>query len=701
MNEKTDIKNYTLVICEKADAAKRIAEALGDNVKVIEKKGIKIYYISNSDGKKYVICSALGHLYGLGNHRKDRKVYPVFDLMWLPLNYIDKNKGSVFDRIKIIEELAKNASEFVNACDYDVEGSTIGFNILRYACKVNSSKTLRAKFSTLTKEELAYAFKNLKGQIDRGLVKAGITRHIVDYLWGINLSRILISSLQQVPYGGGVLSTGRVQGPTLKFIVDREIEIRSFVTKPYWITRAIVAYNGIETYASYFKEKIMRRKEALAIKEENEGETGIVKEVKRIKVELKPPTPFNTGDLQKEAYRIFRFSPSLTLNIAEQLYLQALISYPRTNSQRLPKTINYHKIIKGLSYIKEYKEETGILLSKKLVPHEGEKDDPAHPCIYPTGEIEGIEKLNDRQKKLFDLIVRRFFAIFAENAVMERNQILIDVKGKHYWKINGRQYIQLGWINFYRKYFEAEEIEIPPFKEGDKVLLKMINVEEKFEKRPPRFNKGSLLEKMEEENLGTKATRAEIIDTLYKRRYIVGESIIPTELGFQVIETLSKYSGKIISIDLTREMEESLEKIELEQEEPEDVLERTFYFAWQAINDLSDNLEKIGFELKNAMQITALENKTLGICPICKEGLLVVINNKKTNKRFVGCTNYKKGCNFVAPLPQKGVIQNTGKTCTTCGWPIVQIRNSKSLWSLCINFECPSKVKNKNGRKNL
>lgn len=694
MSEKSDFKNYTLVICEKSDAAKRIAEALGDSVKTIEKKGIKIYFIANAN-KKYVICSALGHLYGLGNYRKDRKVYPVFDLMWLPLNHIDKNKSNVCDRIKIIEELAKNANEFVNACDYDVEGSTIGFNILRYACKVNYSNTLRAKFSTLTKDELKYAFKNLGNQIDKGLVKAGITRHVVDYLWGINLSRILMSSLQHIPYSGGVLSTGRVQGPTLKFIVDREIEIRSFVTKPYWVAKALVEYDKTEIYASYFKDKIMKKREALKIKEENERETGIVKEVRRIKVELKPPTPFNTGDLQKEAYRIFKFSPSLTLNIAEQLYLQALISYPRTNSQKLPKTIDYHKIIRRLSEINEYKEETEILLSKKLVPHEGEKDDPAHPCIYPTGEIEGIEKLNERQQKLFDLIVRRFLAIFAENAIMERNQILIDVKGKHYWKINGRRYIHLGWINFYKKYFEAEEVEIPLFKEGDKVLFKTINVEEKFEKRPPRFNKGSLLEKMEEENLGTKATRAEIIDTLYKRKYVVGESIMPTELGFQVIETLSKYSGKIISVDLTREMEKSLERIELEQEEPEDVLEKTFYFAWQAINDLSDNLEKIGFELKNAMRITALENKTLGLCPMCKEGLLVIINNKKTKKRFVGCTNYKKGCSFVAPLPQKGIIQNTGRTCSRCGWPIVQVRNGKSLWNLCINFECPTKVKNK------
>ncbi|MGC8910728.1 MAG: DNA topoisomerase I [Nitrososphaeria archaeon] len=690
--QKIILKNYALVICEKADAAKRIAEALGNNIEVFENRGIRFYLVTNNE-KKFVVCSALGHLYSLGNFRKDRKVYPVFDLMWLPLNNIDKNKTHVIERIKVIEEMAKNATEFINACDYDVEGSTIGFNILKYACKVNFQDVLRAKFSTLTKDELRDAFKNLKNKIDEGLVKAGITRHIIDYLWGINLSRILISSLQYTHYGGGALSIGRVQGPTLRFIVDREIEIQSFVTRPYWTLKALIEYDKVKAYVSYFKDRIAKEKEALMIKKENEGEIGIVNEVKKTKVELKAPTPFNTGDLQKEAYRLFGFSPSLTLNIAEQLYLQAFISYPRTNSQKLPKTIDYLKIIKELGKLKEYQSEAKTLLSKKLRPHEGDKDDPAHPCIYPTGEIEGIEKLNEQQKKLFGLIVRRFFAIFAENAIVERLQILICVKEKHLWKINGRRYINLGWIKFYKEYFDTEETEIPALEKGDRVLFRTVTVEEKFEKRPPRYNKGSLLEKMEEENLGTKSTRAEIIETLYKRKYIVDESMKPTKLGFQVIETLSRYSEKIISTHLTREMENFLEKIELGKEEPEKILEQTFYLTWQAINELSYNLEKIGLELKNAIKETALENKTLGVCQKCKDGSLIIIYNRKTGKRFVGCTNYRNGCNFIAPLPQKGTLQNTGKACDKCGWPLIQLRNGKIFWKFCINPECPSKVK--------
>lgn len=690
--KKIILKNYALVICEKADAAKRIAEALGNNIDAFDTKGIRFYFVSNNE-RKFVVCSALGHLYSLGNCRKDRKVYPVFDLMWLPLNDIDKNKANVIERIKVIEEMAKNATEFINACDYDVEGSTIGFNILKYACKVDFQDVLRAKFSTLTRDELREAFKNLKKGIDEGLVKAGITRHIVDYLWGINLSRILISSLQHTQYGGGALSIGRVQGPTLKFIVDREIEIESFVTRPYWTLNALIEYDKVKAYASYFRDRITKEKEALMISKENEGEMGVVNEVKRTRVELKAPTPFNTGDLQKEAYRLFGFSPSLTLNIAEQLYLQAYISYPRTNSQKLPRTVDYFKIIGELGKLKEYHSEAKTLLSTKLRPHEGDKDDPAHPCIYPTGEIEGIEKLNERQRKLFDLIVRRFFATFADNAIVERLQFLICVKEKHLWKINGRRYINLGWIKFYREYFDTEETEIPALDKGDRVLLRKVIVEEKFEKRPPRYNRGSLLEKMEEENLGTKSTRAEIIETLYKRKYIVGESMKPTKLGFQVIETLSKYSEKIISTHLTKEMENSLEKIELGKEEPEKILEQTFYLTWQAINELSCNLEEIGLELKSAIRETALENKTLGVCQKCKDGSLIIIYNRKTGKRFVGCTNYKNGCNFIAPLPQKGTLQNTGKVCDKCGWPVIQLRNGRIFWKFCINPECPSKVK--------
>ena len=688
MDKIPNISGYTLIICEKADAAKRIASALSDEFKTHTIKGTQIHIVEK-DKKKYVICSALGHLYSLGTSRKKRDVFPVFDLMWFPLSQIDKDKIFIRNRIQIISSLSNHASAFVNACDYDVEGSTIGHNIIKYSCNVDASKVFRAKFSTLTKEELSKAFGSLKVGIDDGLTRAGITRHIIDYIWGINLSRILISALQHIASSGGSISTGRVQGPTLKFIVDRETEIRSFITKPYWTAKALADSSQGTFYAEYFINRITKRKEGYCIKDENEGHEGIVEHLKKMIVKLSPPTPFNTGDLQKEAFRLFGFSPSLTLNIAERLYLSALISYPRTNSQKLPSSINYLKIIKGLGQLGGYKKEIEALLKMRLIPREGEKDDSAHPSIYPTGEIP-TRGLDVRQRKLYDLIVRRFFSVFGENTITEGKQLSISIENKHYWKANGRRIIYPGWLVFYGKYVDMEEYDLPSLQEGENVLIKSVEITEKFDKRPPRFNRGSLLEKMEEENLGTKATRAEIIETLYKRGYILGDSIIPTNLGFQITLTLSKYSKEIVSVNLTKEMESKLERIEVGQETPEKVLEDTFYLTLQSIEELSNNIGKIGEELKTALRQTFFEKNILGKCPQCKEGNLIIIRSKKTGKRFVGCTNYKNGCRASSPLPQQGIIQNTGKACATCGWPIILVRR-RIPWKLCININCPSK----------
>jgi DNA topoisomerase-1 len=689
LDKVPNISGYTLIICEKADAAKRIASALSDSVKTQTINGTRIHIIEK-DEKKYVICSALGHLYSLGTSRRKRDTFPVFDLMWFPLSQIDKEKTFIWNRIQTISSLSSHANAFVNACDYDAEGSTIGHNVIKYSCNVDSSKVFRAKFSTLTKEELLEAFKNLKVGIDDGLTRAGITRHVIDYIWGINLSRILISALQHVASSGGSISTGRVQGPTLKFIVDRETEIRSFITKPYWTARALVDSNQGTFYAEYFINRITKRKEGYCIKDENEGREGTVEQLKKTIVKLSPLTPFNTGELQKEAFRLFGFSPSLTLSIAERLYLSALISYPRTNSQKLPPSINYLTIIKKLAQLGEYKKETEVLLNMRLVPREGEKDDSAHPSIYPTGEIP-TRGLDARQRKIYDLIVRRFFSVFGDNTITERIQLSINVGNKHYWKAYGRKIIYQGWLVFYEKYVDMEEYGLPSLKEGEKVLIKSVEIADKFDKRPPRFNRGSLLEKMEEENLGTKATRAEIIETLYKRGYIFGDSIAPTNLGFQITLTLLKYSKEIVSVNLTKEMERKLERIEEGLETPENVLEDTFYLTLQSIEELSNNMEKIGEELKTALRQTFFEKNILGKCPQCKDGNLIIIRSKKTGKRFVGCTNYKDGCRASSPLPQQGIIQNTGKACTICGWPVILVRKRRFPWKLCININCPSK----------
>jgi DNA topoisomerase-1 len=227
-----------LVICEKPDAARRVAEALSSGAPEMFRVGdVPAFRLEDSGGKRYVGCAALGHLYGISDTVKDRRVYPALDLEWFPLGAIsDKAVKLVSSRIRAIRSLSAEASAFVNACDFDIEGETIGYNILRYACGGKEASAFRARFSALTKEEVTRAFNGGGTGSSDGLARAGRLRHVIDFVWGVNLSRALSESLR-TGYSFRTVSIGRVQGPSLNFIVEKEVEVRTFSPTPYWTVR--------------------------------------------------------------------------------------------------------------------------------------------------------------------------------------------------------------------------------------------------------------------------------------------------------------------------------------------------------------------------------------------------------------------------------------------------------------------------------
>lgn len=546
---------YTLVVCEKPDAARRIAQALG-NAGESRPSGISVFDVKNND-HHYKICTALGHLYGLADVTKNRSVYPVLDLEWGP---VLKNPRAL-NAIKVISELSKQASAFVHACDYDQEGEVIGHSILEYACGNKYKKALRAKFSTLTDEEIKESFDNLVKPSGR-LAEAGRSRHMLDFIYGVNLSRALAKSLKTTSKYRN-LSIGRVQGPTLAFTVDRELDIRLHVPDPYWTVIGRFEKNNQAFLAKYEKPKLETLAQARSIMSTCIGKNGAVPDVSESKTVLRPPAPFNIGDLQRESYRLFKLGPGYTLAIAEKLYLQALISYPRTSSQKLPSLIGYSKIISGLSKIGSYSNVASILLSKdRLVPNEGRMTDPAHPAIYPTG-IVPRQKLSGLEFKIYDLIVKRFLATFGDPAISQHTDVIVNVDG-HIFKAEGRIPVYEGWMTFYKPYVRMEQHELPTLRKDDTVKNLGIDMEEKFTQPPYRYNQASLLAKMEQEQIGTKSTRADIIATLFKRGYI-GSSrggIEVTDLGFAVIDSMRAFVPAIVSTDLTKFMEEQLELVE-------------------------------------------------------------------------------------------------------------------------------------------
>jgi DNA topoisomerase-1 len=678
---------YTLVVCEKPAAARRIAQALGEPTE-FRSGGISIFEVKN-DQRYYKICTALGHLYSLTDVTKNRSVYPVLDLEWAP---VVKNP-QVLRAIKVISELAKDASSFVHACDYDQEGEVIGHSILQYACGDKYAKASRAKFSTLTDEEIRDSFANLVPP-NSGLAEAGRSRHMLDFIYGVNLSRALVRSFKSIGKYRN-LSIGRVQGPTLAFAANKEIEIRLHIPDPYWIITAQFDKDGQIFSAHYEKPKVEKPTEAKAIIDACVGRNGTVNNISDNKSMIQPPVPFNIGDLQREAYSVFKLGPSHTLAIAEKLYLQALISYPRTSSQKLPPSIGYHKLISGLSKISKYNQLVSMLLMKeKLVPNEGRMTDPAHPAIYPTGVVP-LQKLSGLELKVYDLIVRRFLAVFGDPAISRRINITVDVRG-YIFEAEGMTLTYEGWIVLYKPYARFNQRMLPELHRDDVLKNVGVEMEEKFTQPSYRYNQASMLAKMEQEKIGTKATRADIISTLFKRNYLAagrGGVVEVTDLGFAVIDSMREFAPGIISTNMTRVMEEELANVEQGSADSVSVIEQAVDRLLESLFSFLEKETDIGAQINGAISADVAQAATLGSCPLCKKGQLCIIRSRTTQKRFVGCSNYRGGCKATAPLPQKGSIRTTGKACLACSWPLVGVvfaRGTKQ-WRICINTRCTSK----------
>lgn len=684
--------NYTLIIAEKPDAARRIAQALDFKGKPEEHRERGVPYFVAQRDKSLVVVPAIGHLYTVAQSQGKRSSYPVFDYKWVPRYVAEKNAQNIRNWIDTISRLAKNASEFIDACDFDLEGSLIGYSILKFACSGKERVAKRMKYSTLIKSELEEAYENLLDHLNFSLIDAGLARHEIDWLYGINLSRALTLAAKHSSGRYATLSTGRVQGPTLRFLTVRERKIKCHVPTPYWSIRAKARVANETFEAEYEREIIETKAEAERILQECKGKSGTIAEIKVRQQSLAPPIPFDLGSLQAEAYRLFGYSPSRTSGVAQSLYLDALISYPRTSSQRLPPSIGYRRILNGLQNEPAYSKLAQKLLSiKTLKPHEGKRENAAHPAIYPTGNLP--ERILDAsERRVWDLIVRRFMAVFGEPALRQNVRVTVDVNG-HLFFLCGTRVLFEGWMQFYRPYAYSENIVLPHFEQGEKIDVVRVFSLDRFTLPLVRYNPGSLLKKMEKESIGTEATRAEIIDTLYRRRYIANERIAVTDLGYDLTEVLHEHSPNLISVKLTRDLEKKMERIQNGEESKENVLRETKACLEPLMEDFRAKEEEIGRALSEALRKARLQERTVGDCPACKTGKLMILHSRKTGKRFIGCTNYfRNQCKAAMPLPQSGLIKSAGKKCKACGWPIVMAKfKGRKPWQFCINSACPKK----------
>lgn len=670
----------TIIIAEKPTAATQIAKALSIEGKASEKTKYGIpYYEIEGKGGRILICAAIGHLFQVVEKTPlGRHLYPIWDITWKPKYMVEKGLKRQENAAKLIRELSKEADNYVNACDYDIEGSLIGYMILKHLCNNAHERALRMKFSTLTPGEVREAFRKARKGLDGNLAQAGMCRHEVDWLYGINLSRALTQANLNHSGFYATISTGRVQGPTLRYIAQREEEIQTHVPIPKWIIKATFKIKDQKVEAKYYKSSLETRSEADLIVKECRGKGGVVEEVKAKRVHANPPYPFDLTTLQTEAYRHLNLNPAATLRLAENLYLRGLISYPRSSSQKIPKEIDVRAILQNLKQNPAYKEAVQKLMEEKatLRVHEGPREDKAHPAIHPTGSPPE-PTMDQRSLRLYDLIVKRLLATLSDPQTKEVKKITIRVE-EHFFQISGSTTINPGWTKYYNPYYKENDQEMPSVSKGETVELLEIKAVRKLSLPPPRYNPSSLIRLMEKLEIGTKATRAEIVETLYKRKYIKGERIQATELGLNLIKIISKYCPRILDEKLTRDLEIRMLEIEDGIRTREEVVLEAVNYLRPIIETLKELEGDIGGYLSEILRETYNSDTTLDTpCPICGSPLKVV-KSRKTGKRFIGCIGWQtKKCSFTLPLPQKGKLNLLEKKCAKCGFQLISVKTGR------------------------
>ncbi|MGE0793359.1 MAG: DNA topoisomerase I [Candidatus Woesearchaeota archaeon] len=678
---------YELIISEKPSQSEKIAQALADKKPAkVSDNGVN-YYSLTHEGKEIICASAVGHVYSLEEKNKTFE-YPVFDIEWKPAYEVDKNSAHTKKYISVLKKLAKNATSFTIATDFDVEGEVIGWNALRFAC--NQKDAQRMKFSTLTKPDLEKSYAKKLKTLEWGQAKAGETRHFLDWMYGINISRALTTALKKAGIWKS-LSSGRVQGPALKLVVDKEKEIMKFIPEPYWQITYTGKLDSAEIEALHEKDKFTDENVAKKIFEKINKNDGTITKIEKTEKIVPPPFPFDLTTLQTEAYRSLKISPKDTLALAQELYSNGWISYPRTSSQELPEELDYKKLLSGLLRHDIYKHlAEKILAMPKLKPNNGPKKDPAHPAIYPTGILPDLKKINERALKIYDLIVRRFLSTFATDAKRETNKIIFEVK-KENFITKGTRTIVEGWFEFYGKHVKLDDVTLPKVEINEIIKYKKAEILSKQTTPPKRYSPSSLIKELEKRNLGTKATRANIIETLYQRDFIEEKSLTATEMGIQIIDTLEKYCPEMIREELTRHFEEEMELIRENKSSEEKILGEAKVELTKILEKVKKHEKEIGDNLKESLQEMQDVQNTVGECPKCKKGTLMIKYSPKTKQKFIGCDRYPD-CDAIFSAPKATKLMGAGKNCEVCGYPLLSVTHGGRTSLVCFNMECKSKL---------
>ena len=652
----------TLVIAEKPSVGRDLARVL---------PGAFEKHEGYLEGPEHVVTWAVGHLVQLAepDEYDDRfKKWRMADLPIVPNRFklVVRDERSRRQMTVVKRLLGRDDVDLViNACDAGREGELI----FAYLYEKSGSKkpVQRLWLNSMTQTAIKDGFQRLRPASELSSLEAAArSRSEADWIVGMNATRAATIRLRSA--FDGAVSLGRVQTPTLAILAQREEEIRAFRPEPYWVVDAAfdpTAEPSGRTYEGRYhagaNPRIKSGEEAAEIVGACTGQTGTITKLEKSERRERPPILYDLTSLQRDANARYGFTARRTLGAAQRLYEEhAALTYPRTNSRYLPSDMisSIKPIARLVGGQRDYAEASRYVLGLDVLPLGRVVNDSKvtdHHAIIPTrAERHPVEKFSDDDRRVYDMVVRRFLAVFHPEAVIENTRVETTVEG-HVFRTRGKRILVAGWRGVYgetadtdegRDDDEGREQQLPKLEQGEAAAVTEVGSEEKETKPPRRYTDGSLLgametagklvddeelrEAMKDSGIGTPATRAAIIDRLIQVGYVErdGRALVVTEKGLNVIRLLGEHA--LTSPGLTGEWEHRLANIEMGSDSRKAFMGDIVKFTESTVGELDHRLTGV-----------RIERAKLGPCPVCGREIV-------ENRKGYSCwSRDDPGCGFV------------------------------------------------------
>ncbi|XP_011878275.1 PREDICTED: DNA topoisomerase 3 isoform X2 [Vollenhovia emeryi] len=672
-----------LNVAEKPDAAKNIAGYLSRGASR-KREGLSVYnkiFEFNvqlwGQNCQMLMTSVSGHLLGYdftGTYSKWHGCHPLslFDApvtkQCLVDNYVKIKKT--------LEREARSCNALVIWTDCDREGENIGFEIIEVCQAVRSNiRVYRAKFSEITRQSIERALQTL-GEPDKAISDAVDVRSELDLRIGAAFTRFQTLRLQKVfpnTLGDLLISYGSCQFPTLGFVVERFLAIDRFVSEPYWKLRVLDDREGLSVEFRWVRVRLFEKLPCQIFLDMclERPEATVEKVTCKPKSKWRP-LPLDTVELEKQGSRKLRINAKETMRIAERLYTQGLISYPRTETNIFPKELNLAPLVEQQVVNPQWGDFAGNLLQSGITPRQGKKSDQAHPPIHPT---KYTDSLQGNEAKVYEFVVRHFLACLSKNAEGRETTVEINIAGEGF-TANGLEVIAKNYLDVYI-YDKWNDKQIHSYEQGQVFRPTSIDMVEEKTSPPNLLTEAELITLMDKHGIGTDATHAEHIDTIKSRQYVGltdTQHFMPGKLGIGLVMGYDNMGFQMSKPHLRAELERDLQLISQRQKNPNEVLQNqinkyreVFKVAIERANLIDDSLAQYLDErpIQTEQARLVAEDVPVFKCPKCGSNMILK-ERRQGRGKYITCIGYPACTNVVWFSEAVKDVEVLNETCNQC-----------------------------------